>query len=257
VTLLGSGSGTFLTPSTYTFAGSNEWVYENVVVGDLNNDGLTDVIVAGQTTARFFILTNTGSSPLFSPSYVSFPSGVSSCKAGQIVDLNNDGLPDFVVSCTNGVVVALASSLGSFSAVTVYGSVGKGGLDAADVNQDGFVDIITAGEASSNNLYVFLNDQTGKLSTQSSVSGSIGLGNTVYLADVNGDGYADGITFGNNTLGVWRGGAGGTFSAPTYYLTTTYGGFGMGDINQDGRVDFVVPSPYNGLLTHLSRGCAP
>ena len=191
----------------------------------------------------------------------------------QMADVNGDGRADIIGFGDAGVYVSLAQTNGtygnSFLALNAYGaSANAGGWASqdryprflADVNGDGRADIVGFGE---NEVYVALAQADGTFAPSKSASAefgaSTGAGGWVssdhyprLLADVNGDGRADIIGFGENGVYVALGKADGTFGASAVATTqfgaaTGAGGWSsndhfvreMADVNGDGRADIV------------------
>ncbi len=127
----------------------------------------------------------------------------------KVADVNGDGMADIVGFAQNGVWVALATGQGNFAQPTFE-------LSAFGV---------TAGGWSSDDTY------------------------PRKVADVNGDGMADIVGFGNAGVYVSLATGGGSFAAPVFALSSfgTAGGWTsenlypreVADVNADGRADIV------------------
>ena len=127
----------------------------------------------------------------------------------KVADVNGDGMADIVGFAQNGVWVALATGQGNFAQPTFE-------LSAFGV---------TAGGWSSDDTY------------------------PRKVADVNGDGMADIVGFGNAGVYVSLATGGGSFAAPVFTLSSfgTAGGWTsenlypreVADVNADGRADIV------------------
>ncbi|MBL6942213.1 MAG: VCBS repeat-containing protein, partial [Rhodospirillales bacterium] len=124
--------------------------------------------------------------------------------ASEIIDVDNDGDMDIVIHGYDSVVgtnpastsVGLNDGSGTFTYSTVLAnSLFTHGMDMADVNADGNVDIVFA-QNSATAQPVYLGDGIGGFSvltqnnTINTTGGTIG-GNNVDLADFNGDGLTD------------------------------------------------------------------
>jgi hypothetical protein len=262
--LTGAGDGTF-TQTTYWYSQKGTDVYENFFTGDVNGDGLDDFFTA--TPPYINVLLASKISPPFVTSTLSSPSGVIDCRAGKIADLNNDGLADVVIACDGGLVTMMGDGTGvnfQFSLNTDLG--GSGGIDTSDLNGDGYVDVLSAGDYSGDVQY-FLNDGTGKLVLAATLQASnvFALDNAVRIIDLDGDGHADLVVnsrygSGANIGGpiyTWLGHGDGTFTGPTTYLGGYTHTFEVGDLNHDGRVDLIIPAQDVGLQVFVNRGCVP
>jgi hypothetical protein len=226
----GSPSGLETTPFWTAEANQDGASFGSAVgtAGDVNNDGLSDVIVGAYAMNNVvlnegvaFVYYGTISGPSLTPSWTTSP-GVSGAaygiSAGTAGDVNGDGYSDVIVGAfrfTNGqnqegkayVYQGSSSGLSTIAAWTFEGnqttaSVGYSVGTAGDVNGDGFADIIvgsygyTNGEGGEGRAIVFLGSGAGlSISPSWSVEAnqaSASMGYSVGTAgDVNGDGYAD------------------------------------------------------------------
>jgi hypothetical protein len=181
----------------------------SVAVGDLNGDGLADVVAAdfdsnGNTGQVTIFFQNPASPGTFQPA-VNFPAGAQP-QAVRIADVNGDGLPDLIVANrgpgsdgtgTPGVSVLLqdATHLGSFLAPITYATP-WGAIDVAvaDLNGDGKPDLVVAslGPAPTGAVSVLLQNAAtpGTFGTANSYGG-FGEPLSVAIADLNGDGHPD------------------------------------------------------------------
>jgi hypothetical protein len=195
-------------------------------------------------------------------------------------DVNGDGYVDIVqfnqdLGPKGSVYVILGKSSG-FQTMTrwhTYFSVGTQIPQVADVDGDGKADIVTF-DQSNGYVYVALsNGSTGFGAAQLWHSGFSWAGETPRVADVNGDGRADVITFVhyNNWGNVWVSLSCGT--DPSHYPTGCNGTnkFGStrilwnshfsllnevawaGDVNNDGLADLVTFAPGGSAYVSLSK----
>jgi hypothetical protein len=259
--LMGAGDGTF-TQADYWYNQKGTDVFENFFVGDVNGDGLDDLFTA--TPPYINVLLASQASPPFVTSTLSAPSSVWDCRAGKVADLNNDGLADVVIACDGGLVMMTGDGTGmNFQFSVNTDLIASGGLDLSDLNEDGYVDAVSAGNAS-NNVQYFLNDGSGNLVLAGTLQITNGLtsNNTVRLIDLDGDGHADiAVTVNpDNSSGpifTWLGQGNGSFTGPTIYLGGNTYGLSIGDLNNDGKTDLIVPARDVGLQILINRGCGP
>ncbi|MCB0330203.1 MAG: VCBS repeat-containing protein, partial [Bdellovibrionales bacterium] len=228
---------------------------------DVDGDGILDAVLGANSS------TNTRQAILLGNADGTFDSAITYDRgtAGTVTDLefydfSNDGNADLITfalgaGAGDGTAILNANAgSGTFSAGTSFTSsddIYSGTL--ADVNGDGNIDLITAGqEAGSGEVRVFTGDGTGTFNTTASITLQSETVNTyaVESFDIDGDGDNDLITVGvegssAGTIGVRLNNGTGTFGA---YQTISLGGtiseldpdLEVSDLNGDGYLDFVV-----------------
>ena len=231
--------------------------------GDVNGDGLTDLIVGWPDNARVF----SGSDGSVLHNFVNDPInlffGNSVSGAG---DVNSDGFADLIVgdvrdNFTNGSALVYSGSDGSvlykFDGAT-SDRLGHSVSGAGDVNGDGFADLIVGIRTAPSSARVF-SGSDGSVLYNFSVSPGDQFGESVSGAgDVNGDGFDDmivGARLADNN-GPTSGSAH-VFSGVDGSVLYTFDGdsagdqFGhsvssAGDVNGDGLADLVVGASNGG-----------
>ncbi|MGA9355274.1 MAG: FG-GAP-like repeat-containing protein [Terriglobales bacterium] len=225
-------SALFQHPLQYTGGGLAAM---SLAVGDVNGDGIPDVVVASQNGSNdgtVGVLLGNGNGT-FQP-IATYDSGGPHAWAVAIADVNSDGKPDIVVmnAESGSVGVLLGHGDGTFAPAVTYNAAGFT-ISVADVNGDGKLDIITGG------LDVLLGNGDGTFQP----ARNYGPGNYATLADVNGDGKLDIVSLLNTgSIAVLLGNGDGTFQTPVTYAT---GGdqpdsIAVGDLNGDGKLDIAV-----------------
>ncbi len=176
-----------------------------VDAGDVDHDGLVDMVVANPFSNTITVYKNSGSgftaqTPFntgYFTNYVIFS------------DLNKDTFPDIVCANAgvgNSIGIFINDGLGNYSAMTALPTLASGGtpngLSATDFNNDGNVDIVAISPASAK-ASVFLGDGTGAFATaQLFTAGNNSFDVTV--GDVDEDGVPDIISanYGGNSVSV-------------------------------------------------------
>ena len=136
----GVGDGTFTYVGTFSVGKDNDQA--SITSGDLNHDGIADLVVTSQTYVT--VLFGKGDGTFTAPTVVS----VSGSLLGQavIADVNNDGNPDLVVSEGSGFFLALGDGTGQFHTQNT-GPGGESNLPqpiiVGDFNGDGLADAAT------------------------------------------------------------------------------------------------------------------
>jgi hypothetical protein len=246
VIMLGNGDGTFTQEGSGDFGSFVNFIA--VAAGDLNDDGLVDLITTGEIPAD---ATPTTDVYLASVGLTYTMSQQFTCMGGAsavLGDFNGDGKLDLAMNgdqrnCGNsGVWVALGKGDGTFQNPILYSTFYPATqVVAADVNGDGKLDIVTDG------ICVLLGNGDGTF-TPSGCRNANSQGNgSMVLGDFNGDGKQDVALLygpsGSNSYGisVFAGTGKGQFGSPvTYPASTNYIGLSAGDFNSDGRLDFAL-----------------
>jgi flagellin-like hook-associated protein FlgL len=147
--MLGNGDGTFKARTTVQ-TGANP---RSVTLGDLNGDGVLDMITADTGGSTASIMLGNGDGTFKARTTVqtgAFPYSVT------LGDLNGDGVLDIVTAGGTTASIMLGNGEGTFKAPTTA-STGLSSVSATlgDLNGDGVLDIITA-DAGDSTASIFL-----------------------------------------------------------------------------------------------------
>ncbi len=249
--LLGDGKGGF-TESSYidAFTGGNA----GIGVADFNHDGRLDIYIAGWEGPydEFEILTGNGDGTFgYSYGYVTgSPQGQGDfgilSGAPAVGDFNQDGYLDLAIGgYPNGndgeIEIFLGNASGAFTQGTTISGVYAINVATADVNNDGKLDLITDYGC------VLLGNGDGTFQSCNALpfSGEIG-----GIGDFTGNHILDvvnGIVGLESGVAVDLGAGNGTFSTDFTFLGPYIPG-AVGDFNNDGRLDIVASSGFDGYL---------
>ena len=257
----GLGNGTFQADTTYT-VGSEP---SAVAIGDVNGDGVPDVVVAnyhtdnvsvllGQTTngvanGQFGAATNyaVGNGPI----------------AVALADLTGNKILDIVVvnETDSSASVLLGNGDGTFQTQVAY-PTGPGGnplgVAVQDFNGDGIPDLAVA-DFLTQQVSILLGNGDGTFQGPKTYGTGNANPSSIVVADFNGDGKWDlaltstpsGLYPGNLVI-LLLGNGDGTFQAPSLYGvgSLAYSGV-VGDFNGDGALDLAVANGRAGSVSVL------
>ena len=251
-TRLHNTSTTFAAPTSY--GAGREPLF--LASGDLNGDGLPDVVSANFDDAALYVYFNSSTTP----GNFGTPLSLSSRGASQVVvaDLNGDGQADIVSADFNvSIFVQSSTTPGSFLAPVGLSTAGANWVAVGDLNHDGAPDIVVTDGIG---VRVFFHTGAASSVTYSApvtlftqtINFNLPAASLVAIGDVDGDGFNDivvtdpGPTGGSApSVNVLRQDPAnpGTFLAPVSYpLAQNNRVFDirLADLNGDTRPDIVL-----------------
>lgn len=282
-TALGDGNSNFNDPiyASRFYASNTGWGSEAVErrIGDVNGDGYDDIVgFANHATAVSFGKadgTFVNVQIIASPFYAKNTGWGSEAVERRIADVNGDGHIDIVGFANYCTAVSLGNADGKFGTQIVasnnFSTVTGWGNEAferevGDVNGDGYADVVAFNDTG---VVVAFGQSDGTFGEHFSASSEFGVNSgwgdealERRVFDVNGDGFADIIGFGNDATYVAHGTSSGHFEA-AYHASSEFGantGWGdealerrVGDVNGDGIGDIIAFGSHG---TYVALGSA-
>jgi hypothetical protein len=237
-TLLSRGDGTLTSAAPLPLPSRG---MTDVIVADIDGNGFRDVVVGTlgpfpsyASTVHFHSGLGDGT---FSSAVIPVWSG-NQLRRFAVADVDADGRMDVVISNASTTVLTGTGS-GTFAAPLIVQSAGEFAVQGVrDVTGDGKLDLVGSGADDGNGLVVIPATAAGSFGTPIVSTGSAV--SEPPFADLNGDGVLDIV--GHAGVVATRTGLGtGAFTNPASYPAGGYvQNVEVSDLDQDGRLDFVV-----------------
>jgi len=266
--LLGNGIGAFGLRTSYEIGGYIDKTATTlstsgprVTAGDVNRDGIPDLMAGVQTTADSSqVYTVLSSPPAFSATLhdAVFKTTLSNPKDVAVGDLDRDGKVDVVTGTEGsnpGIAVHRGGGGGSIGSATTLAQSWYGTrVRLADLNRDGILDIIGASSvAGARRVYTMLG--TGSLTFGSRLDYALNVGSDIEVGDMNRDGIPDVVVATPDSVRVLTGTGTGTFTAFSGVpLASPIHDIDLADLNRDGVLDVLCANGTVSVIYGNSNG---
>lgn len=248
-----TGNGTFRAATSYAAEPLNTF---NVKLGDLNGDGIIDLVTSGTTGGVDSATVRLGTESGAFGSAANYSIGVTS--GMRLADVNNDGVLDIVGAEATDVGFMIGNGDGTFKAATIYSMTSANDVEVADLNGDGVNDLISGGGGVNPFVSVRLGAGDGTFGALTTFNYAPGATfGEIAAADFNRDGVTDLVaaTQGGGPVHVLLGNGNGSFRLGGFATSTPgVSGVDVGDLNGDGILDIGLQA-FAGLgLTYITLG---
>lgn len=219
----------------------------SVIQSDVDSDGLTDIVVTSYSDKTVSWHKNLGNNT-WGPMDIISEHATTQHNLGSYnsiaIDLDNDGDEDIITASYYDQTLVYYENLGggSFSSEIIlstgYQSVLQ--LMKADVNNDGFQDLVVVTNTPNSEIVWLENNGSGALTIEHFIA--LG-GNRTILGDLDQDGNIDVIRMVNGSVTWHKNTGGGVFSAASTVANVTLSytrGLAVSDLNADGEMDVII-----------------
>lgn len=269
---LGNGDGTFSAASTLCVVDLLGALPRNLaVVGDVNRDGKTDLVLASfsQGTDTVAVYYGNGNGTFSAPQelypYTSAAMAMAAfAEPYSPYEVTGLALGDFYGNGKVNVAVSLLNTgppmpgpnaqvfllpQNNFLLNTFSPSGGAGPLNAGDFNGNGVLDL-----ADASGMKIFVNDGNGQFTQLSGAP--LGDGKSMAAGDFNGDGILDLVVTNGSTFSILLGNGDGMFTleAGQPVSTQTNNAIIAADFNADGKLDLAAVDSTNVVSIYLGNG---
>jgi uncharacterized protein YjhX (UPF0386 family) len=257
---LGNGTGGFGVGTAVSLGAGVYLDWISKVPVDYDRDGDLDFIGDDSNNGNLLKFANNASAAFTKTTAYA---GYYGLRDMLFADFSRDGKFDigFLEISGDGFYTGMGNGAGSFASESAYAASGTGGNpwghDAQDYDNDGDTDVVVANSENAE-IGVLKNDGTGGFGVVSNYNGG-GSAMVDPLKVASGDFDSDGdidiatTSSGNNYVYIFLNNGSGAFSYSSRIATgTTPYGIVVGDVNNDGKLDWIVPNSGTGNPSTLS-----
>ncbi len=239
--IFGRGDGSFLSKTELV----SEYYPVDVIVDDLDKDGLPDIVTANAGSQTLSLFVNQGGGAFKLKENFKIKGEPARLSIG---DYNKDGLRDLMVLMKGGRDIQIFKGTGKAQFKNVatvpleFPAVAIQFRDYAGAGNDGLI-VLHENET----LVTLINpvEKSGKWTFQSARIDMFTKPVFAQMADINGDGWPDALTLSGGAMNVMWSAAGGLLLDQTVALDIPdeVVSFEVGDFNRDGHSDVAVLDP--------------
>jgi hypothetical protein len=257
IVMLGKGDGTFATPLVSEIDLGDQFLANDIAVGDFNGDGKLDLALISQNDDPPTVAILLGNGDGTFTKSQTMDTGLETCCIA-IGDFNRDGNLDLAV-LSSQVIILLGDGSGTFTPGPTMGTnANPYSLDSiamGDFNGDGILDLALSNHAS-NTVTIMLGNGDGTFTTAAASTATGPSPTFITVADLNGDGKPDLAVTTSNNVSILLGNGDGTFTAaPSPVTGSGLGQVTVADFNGDGKPDMAVANtPSNSVTVLFGNG---
>ncbi len=256
----GGGSPPVWTPYTISMAADGAW---SVYAADVDGDGRVDVLSASQNDDKIAWYRNGGGSP---PTWTEIVISVAANGASSVyaTDVDGDGRVDVLSASQYDRKIAwYKNGGGSPPTWTEYvisvAANGATSVNAADVDGDGWVDVLSASYSDDKIAWYRNGGGSPPTWTANTIASVADSAMSVFAADVDGDGWMDVLSASSNDDKIaWYKNSGGSPPSWTTYNISTVADVARSvyaaDVDGDGRVDVLSASDNDRKIAWYRNG---